>query len=239
MLGKRSRPVIGKLSALLASGNRAGFLDVGTSPRSPFELKIQSPRGLKQYDVGGVGLGIVAALDHGGCENLSQFAICSSSLNRSSPIPVSSGKNCDRFRRGGGGGGFEEMESSLENYTYVTCHGAGPNKSTSTKVYYDGVDQSNTNGFHKNKSPPTFVEDFPAYPTSDFLSSCHLCSKKLHGKDIYMYRGEKAFCSTECRSRQIMMDERKEQCRSDVSRSADVSSSPYTRDQIFSTEEIL
>ncbi|KAK2645066.1 hypothetical protein Ddye_020261 [Dipteronia dyeriana] len=231
MLGKRPRPMISKLSALLVSGNRAGFLDVGSSPRSPFELKIQSPRSLKHYDVGGVGLGIVAALDHGGgCENLTKFSVCSSSLKTSSPIPVGSGKNRDRCNRGGGD--FEEMES-LEDYTYVTCH-AGPNK-TSTKVYYDGVHQTNTkNGFHSknnnNKSPKTtFVDDFSAYPTSDFLSSCHLCSKKLHGKDIYMYRGEKAFCSTECRSRQIMMDERKEQCRSDVS------SSPYTRDQIFST----
>ncbi|KAI9191209.1 hypothetical protein LWI28_005148 [Acer negundo] len=237
MLGKRPRPMISKLSALLVSGNRAGFLDVGSSPRSPFELKIQSPRSLKHYDVGGVGLGIVAALDHGGgCENLTKFSVCSSSVNRSSPIPVSSGKNCERCIRGGD---FDEMES-LEDYTYVTCH-AGPNK-TSTKVYYDGVDQTNTkkngnNNNNNNKSPKTttFVDDFSAYPTSDFLSSCHLCSKKLHGKDIYMYRGEKAFCSTECRSRQIMMDERKEQCRSDVSRSADVSSSPYTRDQIFST----
>jgi len=49
-------------------------------------------------------------------------------------------------------------------------------------------------------------------------------------------RGEKAFCSPECRSRQIMMDERKEQqCRSEAPRSADVSSSSYTRGQIFLT----
>lgn len=224
--------MIGKLSALLVSGNRAGFLDVGTSPRGPLDLKIQSPRGLKQYDTGGVGLGIVAALDHGGCENLAKFTVCSSSLNRSSPIPVTSGKTYDHQRcRGGREGGLEEMDS-LENYTYVTH--AGPNKAL-TKVYYDGVDQTNTNVFPTKKSPKKLVDDFSAYPTSAFLSSCHLCSKKLHGKDIYMYRGEKAFCSTECRSRQIMMDERKEQCRSDVSRSVDVSGSPYTRDQIFST----
>jgi hypothetical protein len=32
-----------------------------------------------------------------------------------------------------------------------------------------------------------------------------------------------------------MVDERKEQCRSEAPRSADVSSSPYTRGQIFLT----
>lgn len=52
---------------------------------------------------------------------------------------------------------------------------------------------------------------------------------------VLVYRGEKAFCSTECRSRHIMMDERNELCRSEASRSVDLSSSPYTKDQMFST----
>ncbi|KAJ0030858.1 hypothetical protein Pint_13539 [Pistacia integerrima] len=233
MLGNRPRPVIGKLSALLVSGNRAaGFLDMGSSPRGPLDLKIQSPRGLKCYDVGGVGLGIVAALEKcsssssdGGREILAKFAVCSpTSFSKSSPIPVRSGRNCDRC----------EMES-LEDYTYVTCH--GPNKSF-TKVYYDGDERKISSGDDRiiKESPARVVaEETSVYPTSEFMSSCNLCRKKLHGKDIYMYRGEKAFCSTECRSRQIMMDERKEHCRSEVSRSADMSSSPYTRDHIFLT----
>ena len=53
-------------------------------------------------------------------------------------------------------------------------------------------------------------------------------------------RGEKAFCSEECRQRQIMNDERKDKCRSEASRSVELSSSPYgyantPRGQIFST----
>ncbi|XP_057757920.1 FCS-Like Zinc finger 15-like [Arachis stenosperma] len=41
-----------------------------------------------------------------------------------------------------------------------------------------------------------------------FLELCFLCRKKLlPGKDIYMYKGDKAFCSEECRSKQIFMDE--------------------------------
>lgn len=48
-------------------------------------------------------------------------------------------------------------------------------------------------------------------------------------------RGEKAFCSTECRYRQIVMDERIEKCSSEASRPVDVSTSPYTNGQIFTT----
>ncbi|XP_076955373.1 FCS-Like Zinc finger 14-like [Bidens hawaiensis] len=53
-----------------------------------------------------------------------------------------------------------------------------------------------------NISPPRFGDDGVMVPQAvGFLNSCHLCNKRLHGKDIYMYRGEKAFCSPECRSR--------------------------------------
>ncbi|KAG5067641.1 hypothetical protein HKD37_01G000015 [Glycine soja] len=36
-----------------------------------------------------------------------------------------------------------------------------------------------------------------------FLNSCNLCDKHLHGVDIFIYRGEKAFCSAECRETHI------------------------------------
>ncbi|XP_057981940.1 FCS-Like Zinc finger 15-like [Malania oleifera] len=51
----------------------------------------------------------------------------------------------------------------------------------------------------------------PAAADSCFLTSCFLCNKKLSpDKDIYMYRGDQGFCSAECRSRQIVVDEMKE-----------------------------
>ncbi|KAK1293871.1 hypothetical protein QJS10_CPA16g01556 [Acorus calamus] len=41
-----------------------------------------------------------------------------------------------------------------------------------------------------------------------FLDSCFLCKKRLPpGKDVYMYRGDRGFCSVECRCKQIFMDE--------------------------------
>lgn len=44
-----------------------------------------------------------------------------------------------------------------------------------------------------------------------FLHACFLCKRRLvPGRDIYMYRGDSAFCSIECRHQQILLDERKE-----------------------------
>ncbi|CAN6304090.1 unnamed protein product [Urochloa humidicola] len=43
---------------------------------------------------------------------------------------------------------------------------------------------------------------------SGFLSSCHACNKQLgHGNDIFIYRGDKAFCSSECRYQEMLFDE--------------------------------
>ncbi|KAG8053165.1 hypothetical protein GUJ93_ZPchr0001g31463 [Zizania palustris] len=44
----------------------------------------------------------------------------------------------------------------------------------------------------------------------DFLSSCFTCKKKLEGNDIYIYRGEKAFCSSICREQEILIEEEAE-----------------------------
>ncbi|XP_068643341.1 FCS-Like Zinc finger 7-like [Aristolochia californica] len=46
-----------------------------------------------------------------------------------------------------------------------------------------------------------------------FLRACGLCKRGLGtGRDIYMYRGDTAFCSLECRQQQMNQDERKEKC---------------------------
>ncbi|XP_011027684.1 PREDICTED: uncharacterized protein LOC105127902 [Populus euphratica] len=47
--------------------------------------------------------------------------------------------------------------------------------------------------------------------TAHFLRACSLCKRRLiPGRDIYMYRGDSAFCSLECRQQQMSLDERKE-----------------------------
>ncbi|XP_044475112.1 FCS-Like Zinc finger 6-like [Mangifera indica] len=46
-----------------------------------------------------------------------------------------------------------------------------------------------------------------------FLRACCLCKRRLvPGRDIYMYRGDSAFCSLECRQYQMNQDERNEKC---------------------------
>lgn len=153
-------------------------MDGASSPRSPLDFKnIQSPRGLKSFDFGGVGLAIVAALEKTGGEIPVNKAFYNRNSNRSLPILViSSSKNSARF---------EETEmDSFEEYTIVTCRAPG-NKSH-TKVYGNTSNKCNRPSVF-NISPAK-IGGFPVYPDSDFLSSCHLCQKKLHGKDIYMYR---------------------------------------------------
>ncbi|XVF39482.1 hypothetical protein PTKIN_Ptkin01aG0038200 [Pterospermum kingtungense] len=49
--------------------------------------------------------------------------------------------------------------------------------------------------------------------TPNFLRSCGLCRRRLvPGRDIYMYRGDTAFCSLECRQQEMNQDEKKDKC---------------------------
>ncbi|KAB5537369.1 hypothetical protein DKX38_014902 [Salix brachista] len=75
---------------------------------------------------------------------------------------------------------------------------------------------------NKPTSPPGFSSSRNhssrcSLPAPAFLDQCFLCGQKLlFGKDIYMYKGDRGFCSMECRCRQIFMDEeetlRQENC---------------------------
>jgi len=57
-------------------------------------------------------------------------------------------------------------------------------------------------------SPPRSSSNVPVFHVGHFLRACYLCKRQLNqGKDIYMYRGDKAFCSVECRYQQILMDD--------------------------------
>ncbi|KAK8365518.1 hypothetical protein V6Z12_A02G060100 [Gossypium hirsutum] len=57
-------------------------------------------------------------------------------------------------------------------------------------------------------SKVSFVKSELNYGVPAFLEQCYLCKQKLlPAEDIYMYKGDKGFCSVECRCRQILMDE--------------------------------
>uniref|UniRef100_A0ACD5YK31 Uncharacterized protein n=1 Tax=Avena sativa TaxID=4498 RepID=A0ACD5YK31_AVESA len=56
------------------------------------------------------------------------------------------------------------------------------------------------------------ASDLAGMMTAAFLTACGFCGKGLGpGKDTYIYRGEVAFCSHECRELQIEQDELMEQ----------------------------
>ncbi|KAF5738646.1 hypothetical protein HS088_TW13G01547 [Tripterygium wilfordii] len=99
-----------------------------------------------------------------------------------------------------------EMELS-EDYTCVIAHGPVPR---TTHIFDDCVVESSYGvvGFPASRKENGFLGDPSSYPFQNFLSSCYACKKNLGlGKDIYMYRGEKAFCSLECRYQEMMLEE--------------------------------
>ncbi|OIT29596.1 PREDICTED: uncharacterized protein LOC109211149 [Nicotiana attenuata] len=86
----------------------------------------------------------------------------------------------------------------------------------------DVVDEFKVNGYdHNNQNSIAIVlpkyhqrsssVGFQIEETAHFLKTCGLCNRRLApGRDIYMYRGDTAFCSMECREQQMKKDERKE-----------------------------
>ncbi|XP_047317954.1 FCS-Like Zinc finger 8 [Impatiens glandulifera] len=107
-----------------------------------------------------------------------------------------------------------DMELS-EDYTRVISHGPNPKtthifddcivESCCGVVDFSATKKESDNGFR------AMTTKSMSYPSESFLSFCYGCKKNLgHGKDIYIYRGEKAFCSCECRQKEMMLDEEEE-----------------------------
>lgn len=108
-----------------------------------------------------------------------------------------------------------EIENS-EDYTCVISHGPNPKK---THIFCDCILEVHADDDvkkHQNKneeeglSSPAVgrLETPKQFPSAEFLTFCNHCNKKLdEGKDIYIYRGEKSFCSLTCRAFEIMIDE--------------------------------
>ncbi|CAN0856964.1 FCS-Like Zinc finger 8 [Linum grandiflorum] len=153
------------------------------------QLKIQIPSSLLHNPNSPAGSPRSPA-DFGIKTRNSQLGSCSfsSSFSPSPPVPKSA-----VF------GSPSEMELS-EDYTCVISR--GPNPKT-THIFDDCIVDSCCGVFTFNSS-----EKEASHPSESFLSSCDNCGKSLgQGKDIYMYRGEKAFCSRECRYQEMLLEE--------------------------------
>ncbi|KAG0494861.1 hypothetical protein HPP92_005855 [Vanilla planifolia] len=98
-----------------------------------------------------------------------------------------------------------EMELS-EDYTCVISYGPNPKK---THIFDNYVVESCGNGFTARRMDAVFSPDRDSsYHSDGFLSFCHACNKSLvQGNDIFMYRGERAFCSRECRQLAMISDD--------------------------------
>ncbi|KAJ7962971.1 Pre-mRNA cleavage complex 2 protein Pcf11, putative isoform 2 [Quillaja saponaria] len=118
-----------------------------------------------------------------------------------------------------------EIELS-EDYTCIISHGPNPKK---THIFGDCILQCPINemtnfgkrGEEPRSSPPQISklklsEESTTYPFDMVLSFCYSCNKKLEeGQDIYIYRGEKAFCSSDCRAEEIFAEEELEKTYND------------------------
>ncbi|XP_059624687.1 uncharacterized protein LOC132267554 [Cornus florida] len=182
---------------------------------NPLKLTTKSPKNLKPNSV--VGLGIVAAMNELD-QTPDPFSPAKSNRNtvlavspRSTAIPIVNINNNSSVSakfsgvaKFGGSKLEEEMELS-EGYTCVISH-IGNNLITK-REYFDGDlangSESSTSywmssGVFSASSPPSQGHDglrgdavsaLTGFQTTDFLSSSYLCKKKLHGLDIFMYRG--------------------------------------------------
>ncbi|KAM0829135.1 hypothetical protein ACQ4PT_067047 [Festuca glaucescens] len=111
-----------------------------------------------------------------------------------------------------------EVEQS-EDYTCIIAR--GPNPKT-THIFGDCILEPQTvaksgeaamevkDGAAKSYLVLKCAAETAADADEDFLKSCFTCKKKLEGSDIYIYRGEKAFCSAECRDKEILIEEEAE-----------------------------
>jgi hypothetical protein len=101
-----------------------------------------------------------------------------------------------------GGLSVSEMELS-EDYTCIISHGPDPK---TTHIFDNCIVETYlclSDSHHHRHSTKDNINQ-----KKSFLSYCHTCNKNLEqSNDIYIYRGEKAFCSQECRYQEMVLDE--------------------------------
>ncbi|KDP37202.1 hypothetical protein JCGZ_06258 [Jatropha curcas] len=131
---------------------------------------------------------------------------------KSSSIPVPVGSSQGYV----GSLSAREIELS-EDYTCIISY--GPNPKT-THIFGDCILECHTNELSNFDKLGNLGSELPQeancpegstpYPSDEFLSFCYSCKKKLEGDDIHIYRGEKAFCSFDCRSEEIFAEDETE-----------------------------
>lgn len=195
------------------------------SPRSGLEGLISSPRPWEKKSCEGIGLAIVAAMQG---EELGSIGIRKESMGRlcqnvsfkcfplasaaapspthSQPIPIASKEN--RHAKAS-----REGEHDAAFFRNHRAWRRSPAKNSCWDADSDEEMEVRESIF-STASPGSCCHDNSGhFLAMDFLNACFFCKRLLGpGKDIFMYRGDRAFCSAECRYQQIVIDERKERC---------------------------
>ncbi|KAJ4958268.1 hypothetical protein NE237_025379 [Protea cynaroides] len=154
-------------------------------------------------------------------------------IMRPSSLPISVGSGVG-FK---GSVSAHEIEQS-EDYTCIISHGPNPR---TTHIFGDCILECHGSELACCKKEEKVINESSMevkcldgsglYPFDNFLSYCYSCKKKLEqGEDIYMYRGEKAFCSSSCRSQEILVEEEMEKT---VDNSSENSSGSAYPEEIF------
>ncbi|KAI0497532.1 hypothetical protein KFK09_020763 [Dendrobium nobile] len=100
-----------------------------------------------------------------------------------------------------------EIELS-EDYTCVISH--GPQQKT-THIFDNFIIESCSNRLSSLREMKLSSCQLGDSISDYFLTFCHTCQNKIaQGNEIFIYRGDKAFCSQECRNREIICQERRE-----------------------------
>uniref|UniRef100_A0A0D9X7Q4 FLZ-type domain-containing protein n=1 Tax=Leersia perrieri TaxID=77586 RepID=A0A0D9X7Q4_9ORYZ len=103
--------------------------------------------------------------------------------------------------------GTEEEDAAVEeaSYGWFGSGAAGAGVRADWLAAYRARAKPALAGLHRNSA------DFSAVETAAFLRACGLCNRRLGpGRDTFMYKGEAAFCSLECRQQHITHEEWKE-----------------------------
>ncbi|KAK9097592.1 hypothetical protein Sjap_023089 [Stephania japonica] len=221
--------ICGKMRSSINFSIFPNFSKDEASPVSPNSMK---PK--KNFEGEFVGLGIVAAMNE----------IRDSDSTQSRPIPiVSSSKSVVSASFVG------SDDCASESYTCVIYRIGNIGGTVKERERFDVVRYGSRGGGECERKCGVFFESPLKKRTevlrkcemssSDFLSFCYLCRKKLHGLDIFMYsadflfrRGDQAFCSAECRCKQILRDERKDSYGM-TKKSLDCAASPCSAHTLF------
>lgn len=194
------------------------WLETNTPPTTPDSNSDPKRHCWEKLESKGVGLGIIDSLEKpnpkpsspdGSTTPRMVLKIQIPSLNS---LPIESPKSPIEF-------GVETKTSqvgvagfslSSEDYTCVIARGPVPR---TTHIFDNCVVNV---GFSPGRRESGDLGDghrdgiSVSFPSSSFLSFCCTCMKRLgEGSDIYMYSGEKAFCSDECRSKEMTLEESK------------------------------